>query len=225
MANFLDILLHIDKHLELLINQYGQAVHVFLFAVIFLETGFVIMPFLPGDSLLFAAGLFARPERNGFNFPLLMLGLPFAAILGDSVNFHIGKFLGHRFLFKSKFFKPHWLDKTRHFYEKHGGKTIILGRFVPIVRTVAPFVAGMDAMPFKEYLPKCVLGSFIWVWVCVGSGYLLGQIPWVHDNFEKVILGVVILSIIAIILEVIRDRKKTKESKLETPPADLNPES
>ncbi len=225
MANFLDILLHIDKHLEVLISQYGQAVHLFLFGVIFLETGLVIMPFLPGDSLLFAAGLFARPERNGFNFPLLMIGLPFAAILGDTVNFHIGKFLGHRFLFKAKFFKPHWLDKTRHFYEKHGAKTIILGRFVPIVRTVAPFVAGMDAMPFREYLPKCVLGSFIWVWVCVGAGYLLGGIPWVHENFEKVILGVVILSVVAIILEIIRDRKKTKSAKIENEAPDLNIES
>lgn len=225
MANFLDILLHVDKYLEQLIQQFGPAVHFVLFGVIFLETGLVIMPFLPGDSLLFAAGLFARPERNGFNFPLLMIGLPFAAILGDTVNFHIGKFLGHRFLFKAKFFKPHWLDKTRSFYEKHGSKTIILGRFVPIVRTVAPFVAGMDAMPFKDYLPKCILGSFIWVWVCVGSGYLLGQIPWVHQNFEKVILGVVVLSIIAIILEVIRDRKKSKADRISTENADLNAKS
>ncbi|MFM9872922.1 MAG: VTT domain-containing protein [Fimbriimonadaceae bacterium] len=225
MGNFLDVLLHVDKYLEQLINQFGPAVHLVLFGVIFLETGLVIMPFLPGDSLLFAAGLFSHPDRNGFSFPLLMLGLPIAAILGDSMNFHIGKFLGHRFLFKAKFFKPHWLDKTRAFYEKHGAKTIILGRFVPIVRTVAPFVAGMDAMPFKEYLPKCILGSFIWVWVCVGSGYILGEIPWVRQNFEKVILAIVILSVVAIVLEILRDRKKTKTEKLASEKADLNAES
>ena len=156
MGEFIDLILHVDKHLENLIHQYGPAVHFILFGIIFLETGLVIFPFLPGDSLLFAAGLFSHPERNGFNFPLLMLGLPFAAILGDTVNFHIGKFFGERFLFKSKFFNPQWLAKTQEFYARHGGKTIILGRFVPIVRTVAPFVAGMDAMPFREDLPTCI---------------------------------------------------------------------
>lgn len=211
MGGFLDIILHLDKYLQDLINQYGTVVHGFLFLVLFLETGLVIMPFLPGDSLLFAAGLFAHPGK-GLSLPLLLFGLPFASVLGDTVNFHIGKWLGTRFLFKAKFFKPQWLDKTRHFYEKHGTKTIILGRFVPIVRTVAPFVAGMDAMPFSKYLPRCILGSFIWVWVCVGAGYLLGEIPWVRENFELVILGVVILSVIGIVLELYREKTSHKRN-------------
>lgn len=222
MPPFIDALLHIDKHLEALIHQFGPSVHLILFAVIFLETGLVFMPFLPGDSLLFAAGLFAHPERNGFNFPLLMLGLPFAAILGDTVNFHIGKYFGERFLFKSKFFNPLWLTKTQEFYAKHGGKTIIMGRFVPIVRTVAPFVAGMDAMRFRDYLPKCVIGSFLWVWICVGAGYVLGEIPWVRKNFELVILGVVVLSVVAIALELMRERASRRKEKATTPAADLN---
>ena len=224
MGEFIDLILHVDKHLENLIQQYGPAVHFILFGVIFLETGLVIFPFLPGDSLLFAAGLFAHPDRNGFSFPLLMLGLPFAAILGDTVNFHIGKFLGERFLFKSKFFNPLWLKKTQDFYAKHGSKTIIMGRWVPIVRTIAPFVAGMDAMPFKDYLPKCILGSFIWVWVCVGAGYLLGEIPWVRKNFELVILGIILLSVVAILIEFIREKMGHKRAKVEEPTADLNVE-
>lgn len=212
MGGFFDFLLHFDKYLQDLINQYGPAVHGFLFLIIFLETGLVVMPFLPGDSLLFAAGLFAHPGK-GLSLPILLFGLPFASVLGDTVNFHLGKWLGTKFLFKAKFFKPQWLDKTRHYYEKHGTKTIILGRFVPIVRTVAPFVAGMDAMPFSKYLPRCILGSFIWVWVCVGAGYLLGEIPWVHDNFEKVIIGVVILSVVGIAMEIIREKRADKKHK------------
>lgn len=211
MGGFLDLILHIDEHLVSLINQYGFAVHFLLFAVIFCETGLVVMPFLPGDSLLFAAGLFAHPGK-GFSLPLLLFGLPIASILGDTVNFHLGKWVGAKFLYKARFFKPEWLEKTRSFYEKHGTKTIVLGRFVPIVRTVAPFVAGMDAMPFSKYLPWCAFGSFLWVWICVGAGYLLGDIPWVRDNFEIVILGVIALSVVGILREIIKERKAHKKA-------------
>ena len=147
----------------------------------------------------------------------LLFGLPLASILGDSVNFHIGKWVGAR-LFKpnSRFFKSHWLEKTRAFYEKHGAKTIILGRFVPIVRTVAPFVAGMEIMPYRKYLPLCILGSFLWVWICVGAGYFLGNIPWVEHNFEYVILGVIFLSILAIVKEVAKERKSLARANKES---------
>lgn len=216
MSNLLDILLHVDEHLQKLISTYGFAAHGILFAVIFLETGLIIMPFLPGDSLLFAAGLYAHPGK-GFNLMTLLFGLPLASILGDSVNFHIGKWVGAR-LFKpnSRFFKSHWLEKTRAFYEKHGAKTIILGRFVPIVRTVAPFVAGMEIMPYRKYLPLCILGSFLWVWICVGAGYFLGNIPWVEHNFEYVILGVIFLSILAIVKEVAKERKSLAKANKES---------
>lgn len=225
MGNLIHFILHIDEQLQILITQYGFLAHGFLFAILFVETGVVVMPFLPGDSLLFAAGLFAHPGK-GFSLPLLLFGLPFAAVLGDTVNFHCGKFFGKRFLFKAKFFNPHWLTRTQAFYKNHGSKTIIMGRFVPIVRTVAPFVAGMDAMPFREYLPKCILGSFLWVWICVGAGYLLGEIPWVHENFEKVILGVILLSLVAIVKEVIKEKRAAKSSPVseseESEKADLN---
>lgn len=212
MGEFFQSLLHLDETLTRLIADYGSWVHGIIFGTIFLETGLVIMPFLPGDSLLFAAGLFAHD--GSLNIWFLLFALPFASIIGDSVNFHTGKYLGGFFIRKN-WIKPHWLDKTRHFYDKHGSKTIILGRFVPIVRTVAPFVAGVEIMPFRRYLPYCIFGSFLWVWICVGAGYLLGQIPGVHENFEKIILAVIALSVVAIIKEVLKDRKERKHAEQE----------
>ncbi len=211
MGGFLDVLLHIDKHLEGLITQYGPVVHLFLFAVIFLETGLVVMPFLPGDSLLFASGLLAR--ENGFNIYILLTILPLASVLGDTLNFHIGKYLGKPFLTRFKFFKPEWLDKTREFYDKHGAKTIIIGRFVPIVRTVAPFVAGLDAMPYRRYLPLCVAGSILWVWLCAGAGFILGQIPAVKENFEITLLIVIFASVFFFALEIWREKLAHKRAE------------
>lgn len=208
MPEIIDLFLHLDKHLENVILQYGPAAHLFLFVILFLETGLVIMPFLPGDSLLFAAGLFTNQD-NGFSLPVLLFLLPLAAVLGDSVNFHIGKYVGGAMVRKG-WIKAHWIEKTRAFYEKHGPKTIVIGRFVPIVRTVAPFVAGMEIYPYQRYLPLCILGSYIWVWICVGAGYLLGGIPWVRTNFELIILGVVILSVVGIAVEVMRERRRGK---------------
>lgn len=209
--NLIDLLLNIDENLVALIRQYGVLTHLILFGVIFCETGLVIMPFLPGDSLLFAAGLFATPQRQGLSLPILLALLPVASILGDTVNFHLGKLLGHRlFRENNRFFKPHYLEKTRAFYEKHGAKTIILGRFVPIVRTVSPFVAGMDAMPFRTYLRYCVIGSLAWVFICVMAGFLLGNVPWVSQHFEHVVLGIIILSLLAIVKEVVKDRRESR---------------
>ncbi len=212
MAEIIDLFLNIDTHLENLIQQYGIMVHALLFLIIFLETGLVVMPFLPGDSLLFAAGLFAQPGQ-GINLWLLLFGLPIASIVGDSVNFFMGKHVGGAMIRKG-WIKAHWIEKTRVFYEKHGRKTIILGRFVPIVRTIAPFVAGMEIYPYRKYLPVCALGSVIWVWVCVGAGYLLGGIPAVRHNFEYVILGIVALSVVGIVREFLKERKHIKEAQV-----------
>ena len=211
MPPFLDFILHIDKHIEMLINQYGFMAHGILFLIIFLETGLVVMPFLPGDTLLFAAGLFAQPGK-GFNVYLLLFGLPIAAIIGDTVNFFIGKLIG-RLMMKKGWVKEQWVRSAEEFYAKHGKKTIVIGRFVPIVRTVAPFVAGMEIMPYRTYLPYCVFGSFLWVFVCTGAGYLLGKNDWVRHNFEFVILGIAVLSLLLVVKEVIKERKKSKAFK------------
>lgn len=211
MGEIFNALLNLDEVLKDLITTYGVWVHAFIFATLFLETGLVIFPFLPGDSLLFAAGLFSHPGQ-GLNLWVLLFGLPFASVLGDSVNFHVGKFLGGAMIRKG-WIKVHWVAKTRKFYEVHGAKTIIIGRFVPFVRTFAPFVAGAEVMEFRKYLPLCIIGSCLWVWLCVGAGYLLGGIPWVRHNFEYIILGVVAISIVAIIKEVIKDRKVARQAR------------
>lgn len=208
MPEFVDFFLHIDKHLEALINQYGFMAHGFLFLIIFLETGLVIMPFLPGDTLLFAAGLFAQPGK-GFSLPVLLFGLPLASIIGDTVNFHLGKLIGGA-LVRKGVIKKQWIAETERFYAKYGKKTVVIGRFVPIVRTVAPFVAGMEIMPYRTYLPWCILGSFLWVWICVGAGYLLGGIPWVQHNFEIVMLAVIVLTFVAMLKEFLKERKKER---------------
>lgn len=217
--SLIDLLLNLDDALRGIIREHGAFTHVILWLTIFCETGLVVMPFLPGDSLLFAAGLFARPG-NGLNIGVIFIALPVASILGDFVNFHIGKFFGKK-LFKSdeaRIFKRSHLDKTRAFYQKYGAKTIIIGRFVPIVRTLAPFVAGMEAMTLKQFFPLSVLSSFIWVWICAGAGYLFGGIPWVKNNFEKVILLIVFLSVMMIVVEIFKTVQKEKREAAQAQP-------
>jgi membrane-associated protein len=189
----IDLFLHLDKHLAQVVTSYGAHTYALLFAVVFLETGLVVTPLLPGDSLLFAAGAFAAVGslKVGLLFALLSL----AAILGDTLNYAIGAYLGPKvFHFpKSRFFNPEHLRRTHAFYEKYGGKTIIIARFVPIVRTFAPFVAGIGAMSYLRFLAYNVVGGVLWVAVCVFSGYFFGNQPIVKNNFSLVILALVII--------------------------------
>jgi membrane-associated protein len=213
----LDLILNLDKHLIDLINTYHSQIYLLLFGTIFVETGLVFTPFIPGDSLLFASGLLARPENGSkLNVTYLLLLLPFAAVLGDLINFHIGKFFG-QVLHKaddSGILKTKHLEKTRAFFELHGSKAIIMGRFVPVVRTVAPFVAGMDGMELRWFFPLSVIAAILWVFVCVGGGFLLGQFSFVQHHFTGVLLGVVSISCVAFVLETLRHRVKAKKSKL-----------
>lgn len=195
-----------------MIVQYDSWTYVILFAVVFCETGLVVTPFLPGDSLLFAAGVFSHPEKGALSFPILWISLMVASISGDNVNFFIGQKFGVRLFRKdeARFFKKSHLEKTRAFYDRHGSKTIILGRFVPIVRTFAPFVAGLDSMEYRKFLPASVIGALTWVTLCTGAGYLFGRIPWVEQNFSIAIMGVVALSFVGILAEVVKSKLKAR---------------
>ncbi|MEI8570583.1 DedA family protein [Methylomonas sp. LW13] len=203
-----DILLHIDKHLANIISDYGTLTYAILFLVIFVETGFVVMPFLPGDSLLFAAGAFVA--MDAFNLPILLGVLGAAAVLGDTVNYWIGRSIGQRAYSLSWVNREH-LDRAQAFYDTYGGKTIVLARFVPIVRTFAPFVAGIGKMPYSTFILYNIIGGVAWVLICVFAGYFFGNIPLVKKNFELVVLGIVLISILPIVLEVWKARKQSKQ--------------
>jgi membrane-associated protein len=196
MSQLWDLLFKIDEHLDKLTGDYGAWIYAILFAIIFCETGLVVTPFLPGDSLLFAVGMFAARE-GGLNLWALYAVLLPAAILGDTANYHIGKYLGPKvFSGKLRWLNHEHLSYTQRFFEKHGGKTIILARFLPIVRTFAPFVAGMGTMDYRRFLIYNVVGAFIWVVGIVTAGYLLGNNPWVKANFELVIMIIIVLSLV-----------------------------
>jgi membrane-associated protein len=205
----LDFFLHLDKHLADLIANYGTLTYVILFLIIFVETGVVIMPFLPGDSLLFAAGMFAA--KGSFNIAFLCVLLFIAAFLGDFINYFIGKFFGEKILtvklFGKQLVKAEHMDKTHEFYEKHGPKTIIIARFVPIVRTLAPFVAGIGKMNYKTFISYNIIGGAVWVLSLLFAGYFLGGYDIIKNNFEKVILGIIFISVVPIIVELIRGKK------------------
>lgn len=200
LSYIIDLFLHLDKHLFEIVNQYGFITHFILFLVIFCETGLVITPFLPGDSLLFAAGALAH-EGSPLNVHFLFILLTIAAIIGDSVNYYIGSKIGDR-AYNSKYIKKEYLDKTHEFYEKHGGKTIIIARFVPIVRTFAPFVAGVGKMTYSYFISYNVIGGTVWVASFVYGGYFFGNLPFVKQNFSIVIIAIIFISILPGIINI-----------------------
>lgn len=201
---------HLPEHLEGFIRDYGAWTYGILFLIIFAETGLVFAPFLPGDSLLFAVGALAA--RGSFDVWLVSGVLFVAAILGDAVNYHIGKFLGPRMARgqKLRLINPKHLERTHEFFEKYGGKTIILARFVPIVRTFAPFVAGMGAMSYGKFLLYNIVGAAAWVVVCVGAGYFFGNFEVVKKNFELVVVGIIVVSCLPMGVEFYLARKRSR---------------
>jgi membrane-associated protein len=212
--NLIDFILHIDKHLKDFIDLYPTLVYGILFAIIFIETGIVLMPLLPGDSLLFAIGMFAA--QGSLNLPLIIILLVIAAFLGDTTNYYIGKYFGSRVLNLKLsgrvLVKPEHIEKTHQFYEKHGPKTIILARFVPIVRTFAPFVAGIGNMQYRTFLSYNLIGGIIWVVGVSLAGYFLGEIPWVKENFEKVIFLIIGISVLPIFISLLKNKMASKPS-------------
>jgi membrane-associated protein len=207
LSGFIDLFLHLDEYLAQIITDYGTWTYGILFAVIFVETGLVVMPFLPGDSLLFAAGTFAA--LGSLNIWLLVGLLIGAAFLGDTVNYSIGHYLGER-AYNIKWIKKEYLDKTHAFFEKHGGKAIFLARFVPIVRTFAPFVAGIGKMTYGYFITYNIVGGVVWVLLFTFAGYLFGNIPFMKDNFEYVIIVIILVSILPMVFEWWKARKETK---------------
>lgn len=203
-------ILHLD--FDWLFAQYNTAIYLILFLVIFIETGLVLMPFLPGDSLLFTAGLFARTGHLNLSYILILLFI--AAVIGDNVNYFIGKNIGLRMLGikirGKKVVKQEYLDKTHEFYEKHGTKTIIMARFVPIVRTFAPFVAGVAEMKYRRFLSYDILGGALWIGSLTMAGYFLGHFEWIKNNIEKVALMIIFVSILPVIIEVIKANRASK---------------
>jgi membrane-associated protein len=207
LKHLLDIFLHVDKHLANIITEYGTQTYVILFLVIFIETGFVIMPFLPGDSLLFATG--AVVAMDALNLYAILGLLILASVLGDNVNYWIGRSVGKR-AFTSSWINHQHLEKAQAFYDKYGAKTIVLARFVPIVRTFAPFVAGVGKMPYAYFFSFSLLGGVSWVSICTLAGYFFGAIPIVKKNFELVVLAIILISILPVLIEVWKARKSAK---------------
>lgn len=207
-GNIIDFILHLDKYLSLLIQNFGIGTYLILFLIVFAETGLVVTPFLPGDSLLFAAGTFA--SLGTLNVWWLFFSLSAAAILGDSLNYAIGKYMGPKVFKeeKARFLKKEYLDRTHKFYEKYGSKTIVLARFVPIVRTFAPFVAGIGSMSYLKFAFYNVFGGILWVGLLVFGGYFFGNLPIVKQNFSIAIMVIIILSILPMLIEFLKHYRK-----------------
>ena len=205
----IDFIIHIDKHLFEIVSQYQFWTYLILFVIIFAETGLVVTPFLPGDSLLFAAGAIAAMEGNPLNIFVLVLVLIVAAIIGDSVNYEIGKLLGHKVYERDyRFIKKEHLLKTHEFYEKHGGKTIIIARFMPIIRTFAPFVAGVGEMSFKRFVSFNIVGGVLWVTAFSFAGYFFGNIPVVKQNFTIVVFSIIFISLLPMVYAFVQAKFK-----------------
>ena len=215
MRELIDLFLHVDEHLTAIVATHGKIVYAALFAIIFAETGLVVTPFLPGDSLLFAAGAIAA--TGGLNVWWTMLVLFAAAVLGDAVNYSVGHYIGPR-VFRpegrtgrlEKLLNPKHLERTHEFFEKYGGKAVVLARFVPIVRTFVPLVAGAGSMTYAKFAFFNITGGALWVLICVGAGFLFGNIPVVKRNFELVVLGIIAVSILPMVVEFFRTRPKAR---------------
>jgi len=214
LAQFIDIVLHLDSYLEALLAQYGTWLYVILFLVIFAETGLIVTPFLPGDSLLFVAGALAASSAGAFDINVLMSTLVVAAILGDAVNYRVGRWFGPK-VFRwedSRFFNRAAFDKAHAFYERHGGKTIVIARFLPFVRTYVPFVAGVAVMTPARFTLFNVAGGILWVVSLCMAGYWFGNLPWVKGNLTLVILAIIILSLLPMVWAWLRHRLAPKAS-------------
>ncbi len=211
IADIFSFVLHIDKHLGEIISNYGIASYVILFGIIFAETGLVFVPFLPGDSLLFAAGAFAA--LGSFNIYILLLILLLAAVLGDTANYWIGHFFGQKIIDNPRipFINQKHIDETQEFYKKHGGKTIFLARFVPIVRTFAPFVAGVGKMDYKKFLEYNMTGGLVWVFGFTLLGFFFGNIPFVKENFSLVVIAIILLSVLPMVYEFVKAKLSKKQ--------------
>lgn len=213
-SQIVDLFLHLDKYLTEIISQYGTWTYLILFLVIFVETGLVVMPFLPGDSLLFAAGALAANPENGLNVVLLMALLFIAAVLGDTLNYTIGDYIGPKVFRRDyRFLKREYLLQTQAFYVKHGGKTIIFARFIPIIRTFAPFIAGVGTMKYSRFIMYNIVGGFAWIVAFTMIGYFFGNLPFVKKNFTLVIFAIIFISILPPIIEFLKQRFSNKVVK------------
>jgi len=210
IVNYIDFVLHIDRHLDGLIQTYGTWVYLILFAIIFCETGLVVTPFLPGDSLLFVTGTIAA--RGSLDLQTTLLLLCSAAIIGDNVNYWIGRFVGARIVERG-WVRQEDMDRPRHFYEKYGGKTVFLGKFLPIIRTFAPFVAGIAKMTYPKFLAFNISGAITWMCVFILGGYYFGNLPFVKNNFTLVILAIIVLSVLPSVFEFVRARRHIKQAR------------
>ena len=211
LKQILDLFLHLQDHLHALTRDHGAWVYAILFAIIFAETGLVVTPFLPGDSLLFAVGTIAANPESGLNVWMAGLVIFIAAVIGDTVNYSVGKFAGATLSRKyPRLIRPEYLAKTHEFFERYGGKTIILARFVPIVRTFAPFVAGSGAMDYRRFMMFNVVGAVLWVVLLVPAGWFFGNLPWVKKNFELVVLGIIFVSVLPMAWEILREWRKRR---------------
>lgn len=212
LKQIMDFALNVDEYLSQIIQSVGIWTYVIMFAIVFAETGLVVTPLLPGDSLLFALGAFAA--KGDLNLWVLMITLFVAAVIGDTVNYHVGKYIGPR-VFTDKFplLNRKHLEQTHAFFEKYGGKTIIIARFVPIVRTFAPFVAGVGAMTYGTFIFYNIIGALLWVPICLLAGFFFGNLPVVKENFEMVLIGIIVVSLMPAIIEILRERYKLAKAR------------
>ncbi|MBF0359980.1 MAG: DedA family protein [Oligoflexia bacterium] len=219
IKEFIEIILHLDQHLAVITSQYGQWTYLILFLIVFCETGLVVTPFLPGDSLLFAAGAISATSNGNILPQYIAAILVIAALLGDNLNYWVGRFIGPKVFHREKsiFLNKKHLDRTRLFYERHGGKTIIIARFMPIIRTFAPFVAGIGKMNYMRFLSFSIFGALFWVISLVGAGYYFGNIPIVKKNFTVVIFAIIFISILPMIIGFINGKLKKNSDSSSSP--------